>query len=136
GAYIRDHFLGEDPELLVLVDHLSDEQLEKLKRGGHDPEKVFAAYKAAVENTTGPTVILAQTIKGYGLGEAREGRNVAHNTKKMKLEELHQFRKRFSIPISETDVEKMPFYRPAEDSEEMAYLKAKREQLGGFVPER
>ncbi|WP_437231237.1 pyruvate dehydrogenase (acetyl-transferring), homodimeric type [Planctomicrobium sp. SH661] len=136
GDYIREHFFGGDPELLELVDHLSDEQLEKLRRGGHDPEKVFAAYKAATEHRTGPTVILAKTIKGYGLGEAGEGRNVAHNTKKMNLDELKQFRKRFSIPIGEDAVEKMPFYKPAEDSEEMAYLKAKREQLGGPIPAR
>jgi len=136
GDYIREHFFGDDPELQALVDHLTDDQLEKLRRGGHDPEKVFAAYQAAVEHHNGPTVILAKTIKGYGLGEAGEGRNVAHNTKKMNLEELKQFRKRFSIPISEESVEKMPFYKPAEDSEEMVYLKAKREQLGGAVPSR
>lgn len=136
GSYIREHFFGDDPELQELVDHLADDQLEKLRRGGHDPEKVYAAYKAAMEHHNGPTVILAKTIKGYGLGEAGEGRNVAHNTKKMNLDELKQFRKRFSIPISEDSVEKMPFYRPAEDSEEMVYLKAKREQLGGAVPSR
>ncbi|WP_459556033.1 pyruvate dehydrogenase (acetyl-transferring), homodimeric type [Lacunimicrobium album] len=136
GAYIRDHFFGSDPELMEMVDHLSDEQLEKLKRGGHDPNKVYAAYKAAYDHTGSPTVILAKTIKGYGLGEAGEGRNVAHNNKKMNLEELKQFRSRFNIPISPEDVEKMPFYKPAEDSEEMVYLRARREQLGGFVPAR
>jgi pyruvate dehydrogenase E1 component len=136
GDYIRQHFFGTDPALLELVDHLSDEQLEKLRRGGHDPEKVFAAYQAAVENTDAPTVILAKTIKGYGLGEAGEGRNVAHNTKKMNIEELKQFRRRFSIPIAEESVEKMPFYKPEEGSEEMAYLHARREQLGGLVPAR
>jgi len=136
GDYIRQHFFGDDPELQALVDHLTDDQLEKLRRGGHDPEKVFAAFKAATEHHHGPTVILAKTIKGYGLGEAGEGRNVAHNTKKMNLEELKQFRRRFSIPISEESVEKMPFYRPADDSEEMVYLKAKRDQLGGAVPSR
>ncbi|WP_437186661.1 pyruvate dehydrogenase (acetyl-transferring), homodimeric type [Planctomicrobium sp. SH668] len=136
GDYIREHFFGTDPELLELVDHLSDDQLEKLRRGGHDPEKVFAAYKAATEHTTGPTVILAQTIKGYGLGEAGEGRMIAHNNKKMNFEELRQFRKRFSIPIPEEAVETAPFYKPAEDSEEMVYLRAKREQLGGAVPSR
>jgi len=136
GAYIRDHFFGTDPELLELVDHLSDEMLEKMRRGGHDPEKVFAAYQAACEHKGAPTVILAKTIKGYGLGEAGEGRNVAHNTKKMNLEELKQFRYRFNIPIADESVEKMPFYKPAEDSEEMIYLRARRDQLGGAVPAR
>lgn len=135
GKYIRDHFF-DDPELKDMVDHLTDQQLEKLKRGGHDPEKVFAAYDAAVHHKGAPTVILAKTIKGYGLGEAGEGRNVAHNTKKMNNEELHQFRTRFNIPIADEDVDKMPFYRPAPDSEEMAYLQARREQLGGYIPAR
>ncbi|MCA9031364.1 MAG: pyruvate dehydrogenase (acetyl-transferring), homodimeric type [Planctomycetaceae bacterium] len=135
GSYIREHFFNT-PELKELVDHLSDERLEKLRRGGHDPEKVFAAFNAAVNHKGGPTVILAKTIKGYGLGEAGEGKNIAHNTKKMNLEELHQFRERFNIPIKDEDVDKMPFYRPAPDSEEMAYLQARREQLGGHVPAR
>lgn len=135
GSYIREHFFNT-PELKELVDHLSDERLEKLRRGGHDPEKVFAAYHAAVNHKGAPTVILAKTIKGYGLGEAGEGKNIAHNTKKMNNDELHQFRKRFDIPIKDDDVEKMPFYRPAPDSEEMAYLQARREQLGGYVPAR
>jgi len=135
GAYIRDHFFNT-PELKALVDHLSDEQLEKLRRGGHDPEKVFAAYEAARNHKGAPTVILAKTVKGYGLGEAGEGRNVAHNTKKMNNEELHTFRKRFNIPIADADVDKMPFYKPAADGEEMAYLHSRREQLGGFIPAR
>ncbi len=136
GAYIRDHFFGTDPELLELVDQLTDEQLEKLRRGGHDVEKVFAAYKAAVDHKGAPTVILAKTIKGYGLGEAGEGRMIAHNSKKMNQDELQQFRKRFNIPLSEAEVEKLPFFRPAPDSEEAAYLQAKREQLGGYIPAR
>ncbi|MEZ6058461.1 MAG: pyruvate dehydrogenase (acetyl-transferring), homodimeric type [Planctomycetaceae bacterium] len=136
GSYIREHFFGVDPDLLEMVDHLSDEKLQKLRRGGHDPEKVYAAYHAATNHKGAPTVILAKTIKGYGLGEAGEGRNVAHNTKKMNLEELHQFRQRFDIPISEKDVEKMPFYKPAEDSDEMNYLRSRREQLGGHIPMR
>ncbi|WP_217647093.1 pyruvate dehydrogenase (acetyl-transferring), homodimeric type [Planctomicrobium piriforme] len=136
GDYIRNHFFGTDPELMELVDHLSDETLEKMRRGGHDPEKVYAAYKAATDHKGAPTVILAKTIKGYGLGEAGEGRNVAHNTKKMNLEELKQFRQRFSIPIAEDLVEKMPFYKPEEGSEEMAYLRARRDQLGGHIPSR
>lgn len=136
GAYIRQHFFGSDPELQELVDQLTDEQLEKLRRGGHDPEKVYAAYKAATEHTGAPTVILAKTIKGYGLGEAGEGRNIAHNNKKMNQEELQYFRKRFNIPLSEAEAEKIPFFRPAPDSEEAVYLQARREQLGGYVPAR
>ena len=137
GAYIRDHFFGTDPDLLELVDHVSDEKLQKLRRGGHDPEKVYAAFQQAHEYHGAPTVILAKTIKGYGLGEAGEGRNVAHNTKKIKdLEELRRFRDRFDIPISDEDVLQAPFYKPAEDSEEMAYLHARRDQLGGYLPVR
>jgi pyruvate dehydrogenase E1 component len=136
GRYIREHFFGVDPELLELVDHMSDDQLCKLRRGGHDPEKVYAAYKAAYDHDEAPTVILAKTIKGYGLGEAGEGRNVAHQTKKMNNEELQDFRRRFNIPIDLDQVEEMPFYRPPADSEEAAYLHARREQLGGFVPRR
>ncbi|QDU39326.1 Pyruvate dehydrogenase E1 component [Maioricimonas rarisocia] len=136
GAYIREHFFGADPELAEMVDHLSDEQLRKMRRGGHEPEKVYAAFKAAHEHTGAPTVILAKTIKGYGLGEAGEGRNIAHNQKKINLEELRQFRDRFNIPIADDQLESMPFYRPPADSEEMVYLHQRREQLGGFVPER
>ncbi|MEZ6068308.1 MAG: pyruvate dehydrogenase (acetyl-transferring), homodimeric type [Planctomycetaceae bacterium] len=137
GDYIREHFFGGDPDLLEIVDHLSDERLQKLRRGGHDPEKVYAAFQQAYECNGAPTVILAKTIKGYGLGEAGEGRNVAHNTKKIKdLEELRRFRDRFDIPISDEDVLKAPFYKPAADSEEMAYLNARRDQLGGYVPTR
>lgn len=135
GSYIRDHFFN-DAELQSIVDHLSDDQLERLRRGGHDPEKVYAAYDAAVHHKGAPTVILAKTIKGYGLGEAGEGRMIAHNTKKMNNDELHSFRERFNIPIDKDDVEKMPFYRPEEDSPEMAYLKSRREQLGGPIPAR
>jgi pyruvate dehydrogenase E1 component len=135
GAYIREKFFNT-PALKAMVDHLSDEQLEKLKRGGHDPEKVYTAYKAAVEHRGGPTVILAKTIKGYGLGEAGEGRNVAHNVKKANEAELRGFRDRFGIPIDDDEVEKAPFYRPPDDSEEMQYLQERRAELGGYVPER
>jgi pyruvate dehydrogenase E1 component len=136
GAYIRDHFFGKYPELLKLVENYSDEKLAKLRRGGHDPEKVFTAYKAAVESKGKPTVILAKTIKGYGLGEAGEGRNVAHNNKKMNEAELLEFRTRFGIPISDAEVTKTPFYKPPEDSAEMKYLRERRAALGGSVPSR
>ena len=135
GAYIRKHFFGKYPELLDLVRHLSDEQLQRLRRGGHDPEKVYAAYKAAVESDR-PTVILAKTIKGYGLGEAGEGRNITHQQKKLNEEELRQFRSRFSIPISDDEVASAPFYKPPEDSPEMRYLHQRRQALGGYLPAR
>jgi len=136
GDYIRKHFFGKYPELLELVKNYSDEKLQKLTRGGHDPEKVYAAYKAATECKGKPTVVIAKTIKGYGLGEAGEGRNVTHNQKKLNEEELREFRTRFSIPISDEEVVKAPFYRPPEDSAEMRYLKKRREELGGPVPSR
>ncbi|WP_390623344.1 pyruvate dehydrogenase (acetyl-transferring), homodimeric type [Blastopirellula sediminis] len=136
GSYIREHFFGKYPELLELVKSYSDERLEKMLRGGHDPAKVYAAYKAAVECTNKPTVILAKTVKGYGLGEAGEGRNVTHNQKKLNEKELADFRNRFSIPISDEEVVKAPFYRPPEGSAEMKYLVKRREALGGFMPTR
>ncbi|MEK6247366.1 MAG: pyruvate dehydrogenase (acetyl-transferring), homodimeric type [Planctomycetales bacterium] len=136
GAYIREHFFGKYPELLEMVSNYSDERLVKLRRGGHDPEKVYAAYKAAIECQDRPTVILAKTIKGYGLGEAGEGRNISHNQKKINEEELREFRSRFGIPISDDDVATAPFYKPAEDSVEMKYLLERREELGGFIPAR
>ncbi len=136
GAYIREHFFGKYPELLKLVENYSDEKLEKMKRGGHDPEKVYAAYKAAVEHKGQPTVILAKTIKGYGLGEAGEGRNIAHNQKKMNDKELLEFRSRFGIPISDEEVGSAPFYKPPATSNEVKYLLDRRKLLGGSVPSR
>ena len=136
GKYIRDNFFGKYPELLKLVEKYSDEQLEKMKRGGHDPEKVYAAYKAAVEHKGAPTVILAKTVKGYGLGEAGEGKNITHQQKKLNEDELKVFRSRFSIPISDDEIGKAPFYRPSEDSPEIHYLKDRRKTLGGYVPKR
>jgi pyruvate dehydrogenase E1 component len=136
GSYIRDHFFGKYPELLELVRNYSDEQLQRLGRGGHDPAKVHAAYKAAVECEGKPTVILAKTIKGYGLGEAGEGKNIAHQQKELNEEELREFRSRFGIPISDEDVAQAPFYRPPPDSGEMRYLRERRQALGGFVPSR
>jgi len=136
GGYIREHFFGGDPELTEMIAHLSDEKLKKLKRGGHDPEKVFAAYDAAMKCHGKPTVIIAKTIKGYGLGEVGEGRNVTHQQKKLNEDELRAFRSRFGIPISDDEVAKAPFYRPPEDSEEMRYLRERRQALGGYVPSR
>ena len=136
GAYIRKHFFGKYPELLELVKNYTDEDLERMKRGGHDPEKVYAAYKTAVETKGKPTVILAKTVKGYGLGEAGEGKNITHSQKKLNEEELKQFRSRFGIPISDEDVITAPFYRPGEDSPEITYLKKRRKELGGYVPKR
>ena len=136
GAYVREHFWGADPRLLDMVKHLSDDQLKKMSLGGHDPIKIYNAYKAAVEHRGAPTVILARTIKGYGLGEAGEGKNITHQQKKMNEEELRAFRTRFGIPLSDDDVARTPFYRPAEDSVEMKYMKARRKALGGYVPSR
>lgn len=136
GSYIRDDFFGVSPELREMVDHLSDEQLKKLNRGGHDPEKVYAAFKAAVEHVGSPSVILAKTIKGYGLGEAAEGRNITHQQKTINENELREFRSRFGIPISDEDIAETPFYRPPADSPEMVYLHKRRQALGGYLPER
>jgi pyruvate dehydrogenase E1 component len=136
GDYIRRNFFGKSPELLAMVEHLSDEQLQKMRRGGHDPEKVYTAYKAATEHKGAPTVILAKTIKGYGLGESGEGKNITHSQKKLNEEELREFRSRFGIPISDEDIASVPFYRPPDDSPEMKYIKERRAALGGHVPER
>ena len=136
GSYIRKHFFGRYPELLQLVRHLSDEQLRKLLRGGHDHKKVYAAYKAAVTHKGQPTVVLAKTIKGYGLGEAGEGKNISHQQKKMNEKELREFRARFDIPISDEEIADMPFYRPAKDSHVMKYMLDRRKKLGGFLPQR
>src|SRR5207245_3653638 len=137
GSYIREHFFGKYPETRRLVEHLSDEQLRKLSRGGHDPEKVYAAYKAALAHQGSPTVILAATVKGYGLGEAGEGRNITHQQKKLNEHELKMFRSRFGIPIPDEELHEAPFYRPADDSPEVRYLQERRKQLGGgYLPER
>ena len=136
GSYIRRHFFGRHPELLEMVNHLKDDDLRKLLRGGHDPRKVYAAYKAAVEHRGQPTVILAKTVKGYGLGEAGEGKNITHQQKKLNEKELREFRARFEIPIKDEEVVDTPFYRPAPDSPEMKYLQARRQSLGGYLPRR
>jgi len=136
GAYLRKQFWGADPRLLDMVRHLSDDDLKKLRVGGHDPVKVYNAYRAAVRHQGAPTVILARTIKGYGLGEAGEGKNITHQQKKMNEADLRHFRDRFGIPISDDRIAEAPFYRPDETSAEIRYLKERRQSLGGFVPRR
>jgi pyruvate dehydrogenase E1 component len=136
GAYFRQNFFGSDPRLLKMVDHFSDEQLSRIRLGGHDPLKVHAAYKAAVEHQGSPTVILAKTIKGYGLGEAGEGKNITHQQKKLNDEELRIFRSRFGIPIPDEELHDAPFYRPPDDSPEIRYMQERRTHLGGYMPER
>jgi pyruvate dehydrogenase E1 component len=136
GAYLRERFWGADPQLAAMVRHLSDAQLKRLNLGGHDPVKVHAAYRAAIEHTGSPVVILARTIKGYGLGESGEGRNITHQQKKLNEEELREFRARFGIPISDDEIARAPLYRPPEDSPEVRYLKARRDALGGYLPAR
>ncbi len=136
GAYIREHFFGADPKMQQLVANLSDTQIEHLRLGGHDPEKVYAAYKAATEHKGQPTVILARTIKGYGTGEAGEGRNVTHQQKKLNEQEMKQFRDRFDIPISDKEIKDAPFCRFEKGSAEYDYLMERRGALGGFVPHR
>ena len=136
GAYTRKHFFGKYPELLELVKDLSDEDIMYLNRGGHDPYKVYAAYAQAMETKDRPTVILAMTVKGYGLGDGGEAQNEAHSVKKLDLEELKKFRDRFGVPISDDDLKSVPYYRPAEDSPEMVYMRKRREKLGGFLPAR
>ncbi|MDZ4078987.1 MULTISPECIES: pyruvate dehydrogenase (acetyl-transferring), homodimeric type [Hydrocarboniphaga] len=136
GKYTREHFFGKYPELERLVATMSDEEIAALPRGGHDPHKVYAAYAAAMKHTGSPTVILAKTVKGYGMGEAGEGQNITHQQKKIGLDALKKFRDRFKIPVPDDQLEKLPFYKPAEDSPEMQYLKARRAELGGSLPAR
>jgi len=136
GAYNRKVFFSKDPRLLELVKHLSDEQIRKLRLGGHDPGKIYAAYKAAASHKDAPSVILARTIKGYGLGEAGEGRNITHQQKKLNEEELREFRSRFGIPVSDEEIADAPFHRLPEHSPEMEYLMRRRKELGGPVPKR
>ncbi len=136
GAYIREHFFGVDEELKEMVSNMTDEQLKKMKRGGHDPEKVYAAFNAAVNHKGSPTVILAKTIKGYGLGESGEGKNITHQQKKLNEDEMKEFRARFGIPISDEQIHNDPFYRPDEDSAEIKYITERRKALAGYVPSR
>jgi pyruvate dehydrogenase E1 component len=134
GAYTREHFFGKYPETLELVKDLSDEDIMYLNRGGHDPYKVYAAYAAACEETQRPTVILAMTVKGYGTSEAGEASNETHSLKKLDLKSLKAFRDRFGVPISDSALKDVPFYRPDDDSPEMAYMRERRAQLGGHIP--
>ena len=136
GAYTREYFFGKYPELKEMVADMSDEDIWRLNRGGHDPHKVYAAYAEAVEHRERPTVILAKTVKGYGMGEAGEGQNITHSQKKMGEDALKAFRDRFNIPIGDDEIAEAPFYKFAEDSEEMQYLRKQREALGGFMPVR
>jgi len=132
GAYVREHFFGKYPELKEMVANMSDDDIWRLNRGGHDPHKVYAAYAAAVKHTGQPTVILVKTVKGYGMGEAGEGLNMSHQQKKLGEESLKHFRDRFNIPITDEEINDTPFYKPAEDSEEAKYLKERRDALGGY----
>ena len=136
GGFVREHFFGKYPELKAMVAHLTDEDIWRLNRGGHDPHKIYAAYAAAVRHTGQPTVILAKTVKGYGMGEAGEGMNITHQQKKMGLRALTGYRDRLDIPVSDEELEETPFYRPPDDSPEIRYMKERREALGGFLPAR
>jgi len=136
GAYTREHFFGRHPELKAMVANMSDEDIWRLNRGGHDARKVYAAYWAAVHHKGQPTVILAKTVKGFGLGKGGEGQMIAHQQKKLSVEDLRAFRDRFQIPISDDEIEKLPFRKPPEDSEEMRYLRERRKALGGYLPAR
>ena len=136
GTYFREHFFGKYPETLELVSHISDDDLIKMKLGGHDPVKMYAAYKEATEHRGRPTVILARTIKGYGLGEAGEGRNITHNQKKLNEKELLYFRDRFDIQLSDKETVTAPFFKPKSNSKEIKYIKDRRDKLGGFLPKR
>ena len=136
GAYTREHFFGKYPELKAMVSRMTDQDIWRLNRGGHDPHKVYAAYAAAVAHTGQPTVILAKTVKGYGMGEAGEGQNITHQQKKVGEEALKVFRDRFNIPISDAEIGDAPFYRPPPDSPEVTYLQERRRALGGYLPAR
>jgi pyruvate dehydrogenase E1 component len=136
GAFVRKHFFGKHPKLLEMVSRMTDEDIWRLNRGGHDPHKIYAAYAAAVKHKGQPTVVLAKTIKGYGMGRIAEGRMTAHQQKKMDLESIKQFRDRFNIPVPDDKLEELPFYLPPPDSPEMKYLHERRQALGGYLPQR
>src|SRR3990167_8531193 len=136
GAFVREKFFGANPELLKMVEHLSDDEIWRLNRGGHDEQKVYAAYAAAIKANGKPTIVLAKTVKGYGMGAAGEGMNITHQQKKMTAEQVKAFRDRFSIPVTDDNIEGLPFYKPADDSPEIQYLHKQRESLGGYLPIR
>ena len=136
GAYIRKHFFGKYPETLKLVEHMTDDEIWDLRRGGHDPEKVYAAFHAANEHHGQPTVLLVKTVKGYGMGKAGEAKNTVHQTKKLDDEDIKYIRDRFNIPIPDGELEKLPYYKPADDTPEMQYLHERRKALGGYLPHR
>jgi pyruvate dehydrogenase E1 component len=136
GAYVREHFFGAYPELKEMVSTMSDDDIWRLNRGGHDPHKVYAAYKVAMDTNDQPTVILAHTVKGYGMGSAGEGQNRTHSQKKLSEDEMIAFKNRFNIPLSDQEAAACTYYKPAEDSEELKYMRAQREALGGFIPVR
>ncbi|MEM5496875.1 pyruvate dehydrogenase (acetyl-transferring), homodimeric type [Paraglaciecola mesophila] len=136
GAYTRENFFGKYPELKEMVSNMSDDDIWRLNRGGHDPVKVYAAYKRATETKGRPQVILAKTVKGYGMGSAGEGKNIAHNVKKMDVDSVREYRDRFNIPVADEDIANLPYFKFAEDSEEMKYMRARRESLHGYMPVR
>tara|TARA_B110000003_G_C16644346_1_gene531439 strand:+ start:576 stop:3230 length:2655 start_codon:yes stop_codon:yes gene_type:complete len=136
GAYTREHFFGKYPELREMVSAMSDEDIWRLNRGGHDPHKVYAAYAAAASHKGQPSIVLAKTVKGYGMGDAGEGQNITHQQKSMDIESLKTFRTRFDLPISDKEVESLSFYKPANDSPEIQYMMERRKELGGFLPAR
>lgn len=136
GAYVREHFFGKHPKLLEMVSRMSDQEIWRLNRGGHDPNKVYAAFDAAVKTKGQPTVILAKTIKGYGLGHVAQGKNPAHQQKKLDLDSIREFRDRFNIPIPDDKLADLPYFKPSEDSAEMKYLREQRQKLGGYLPAR
>jgi pyruvate dehydrogenase E1 component len=136
GAYVRKHFFGRSPETLEMVAHMSDDEIWNLKRGGNDPQKVYAAYDAAMKSQGQPTVLLMKTVKGFGMGKIGEGKNTVHQTKKLQDEDIKAFRDRFNIPIPDSELSKLPFYKPADDTPEMQYLHARRKALGGYLPHR
>ena len=136
GAYVRKHFFGRSPATLEMVAHMSDDEIFALKRGGHDPKKVYAAYHSAVNHKDQPTVLLIKTVKGFGMGKSGEGKNNVHQTKKLTDEDIKIFRDRFNLPIPDSQLADIPFYKPADDTPEMKYLHERREALGGYLPHR
>ncbi|MEY2994629.1 MAG: pyruvate dehydrogenase (acetyl-transferring), homodimeric type [Pseudomonadota bacterium] len=136
GAFVREKFFGRDPRTAKMVEKMSDQELWELRRGGHDPQKVYAAYHAAVNHKGQPTVLLIKTVKGFGMGKAGEGRNTVHQTKKLTDEDIRHFRDRFNIPVPDSELSKLPFYKPADDTPEMKYLHERRQSLGGYLPQR